>query len=97
MIFNFIGVLNELRKDILTNTSKEEKPFHIAPSLMISGKPNKQAQRIKEKLENRYCINIIYDIFNSGSETFSRHRVNELRCTGQLPRAKTIAAIEAEL
>ena len=85
LVFNFIGVVNELRKEILTNSSKEEKPLHIAPSLMISGKPNKQAQRIKEKLESRYCINIIYDIFNSGSSTFSRNQINELRTTGKLP------------
>ncbi len=85
LIFNFIGIVNELRKGIMTNDAKEEKPIHIAPSLMISGKANKQAQKIKEKLEERYCINIIYDIFNSGHGTFSRYQINELRCAGKLP------------
>ena len=85
LIFNFIGVVNELRKDILTNTEKEQLPIHIAPSLMVSGKPNKPTQKIKEKLEERYCINIIYDIFNSGTETFSRRKIAELRTTGKKP------------
>jgi hypothetical protein len=82
LLFNFIGVVNELRKDILLNTDKIEKPIHLAPSLMVSGKPNKQAQKIKENLENRYCINIIFDIFNSGVETFSKNKVQKLKTTG---------------
>lgn len=82
LLFNFIGVVNELRKDILTNTAKKENPIHIAPSLMISGKPNKQAKRIKEELEKRYCLNIIFDIFHSGTATFSRRNVNGLKQTG---------------
>ncbi|RXJ51219.1 hypothetical protein [Gelidibacter gilvus] len=85
LLFNFIGVVNELRKEILTNSEKEILPKHIAPSLMISGKPNKPAQTIRDNLEERYCINIIYDIFDSGSATFSKMRLSELRTTGNKP------------
>lgn len=59
LVFNFIGIVNELRKDILTNSAVAKRPIHLAPSLMVSGKPNRQTLRIKESLEERYCINII--------------------------------------
>lgn len=79
LLFNFIGVVNELRKEILLRTDKIELPLHLAPSLMVSGKPNKPAQKIKDNLENRYCINLIFDIFDNGTETFSK---NKLKTTG---------------
>lgn len=86
LIFNFIGIVNELQKDILTNLGTEHNPVQIAPSLMISGKPNKQTTRIKASLESRYCLNIIYDLFYSGTATFSRRNLNALRTSGRLPR-----------
>lgn len=84
LLFNFIGIVNELRCDILSNTSEPIKPVHIAPSLMISGKPNKQADKIKEDLERRYCINVFYDLFYSGTDTFSMFNVADIRCTGKV-------------
>jgi len=84
LIFNFIGIVNELQKDILLNLGVDHNPVHIAPSLMISGKPNKQTTRIKRSLESRYCINIIYDLFFSGTNTFSRRNLNTLRTSGRL-------------
>ncbi|MCG8322768.1 MAG: hypothetical protein MI921_24920 [Cytophagales bacterium] len=83
LIFNFIGVVNEIRKDIITNNSRAKRPIHLAPSLMISGKPNKQTERIRHSLEERYCINIIYDLFDSGSQTFSGFGVSSLKTTGK--------------
>lgn len=84
LVFNFIGTVNELRKEIITNSAIEFKPIHIAPCLLTSGKPNKQTKRIKESLEKRYCINIIYDVFFSGTSTFSKSNMKKLRVTGFL-------------
>jgi len=86
LIFNFIGIVNELRNDILTNSAVSKRPIHLAPSLMVSGKPNKQTARIKQSLEERYCINILYDLFDSGISTFSKAKQSELRTTGKLNR-----------
>lgn len=83
LLFNFIGVVNELRKDVMNQKDKKTKPSQIAPSLMLSGKPNKPAERIIEELESRYCINIISDVFNSGSEIFSKGKFLELRVAGE--------------
>jgi hypothetical protein len=86
LIFNFIGIVNELRKEIITNTAKTKKPIHLAPSLMVSGKPNKQTCKIKESLEERYCINIIYDLFDSSKSIFSKRELSKLRTTGKLSK-----------
>jgi hypothetical protein len=84
LIFNFVGVVNELRHLIIRNDYIDPLPFdiypvHIAPSLMISGKPNKQTQKIKDSLETRYCVNIIYDLFYSSTSTFSKKNISALR------------------
>lgn len=89
LIFNFIGIVNELKHEILTDTAEQIEPIQIAPSLMISGKPNKQTQKIKESLEKRYCINIIFDLFYSGTDTFSKKKVMNLRRVGKCPAANT--------
>lgn len=86
LLFNFIGVLNELRKEYMTDDGINLIPYHIAPSLMISGKPNKQTNAIKKSLEDRYCINIIYDLFYSAAFTFSKGNINELRKAGKRPK-----------
>lgn len=86
LIFNFMGVVNELRREILTNEALAKKPIHLAPSLMISGKPNRQTQRIKDSLEERYCINVIYDLYDSGLSIFSKKRQGVLQTTGKLSR-----------
>lgn len=86
LVFNFIGIVNELRKDILTNSAVAKRPIHLAPSLLVSGKPNRQTKKIKESLEERYCINILYDLFDSGIKTFSKNNQSDLRTTGKLRR-----------
>lgn len=82
LIFNFMGVVNELRKDIINGKPKNHLPVHLAPSLMISGKPNKQTTRIRLSLQRRYFINIIYDMFYSGASTFAKINLNQLKQTG---------------
>ena len=85
LLFNFIGVLNELKAEYMTDNGLKHPTEHIAPSLMISGKPNKQTTTIKQSLENRYCINIIYDLFYNATFTFSKGNINDLRRTGKKP------------
>lgn len=87
LIFNFIGILNEIKSEYMTNEGEELNPSHIAPSLMISGKPNKQTNMIKKSLESRYCINIIYDLFYTGTFTFSKGNIDTLRKTGKNPNS----------
>lgn len=94
LVFNFMGVVNELRKDIIEGKAKQFLPKHLAPSLMVSGKPNKQTARIRLSLQKRYSINIIYDMFYSGVSTFSKSNLNELKETGEV--AKKVTAKKQE-
>lgn len=83
LLFNFIGVLNELRKDYMVSKAKVHGTNHIAPSLMISGKSNKQTDKIKKSLESRYCINILYDLFHSSHVIFSKTNLKNIRIVGK--------------
>jgi len=82
LVFNFMGVVNELRKDIIDGKAQKYLPQHLAPSLMVSGKPNKQTARIRLSLQKRYSINIIYDMFYNGASTFAKSNLYQLKQTG---------------
>jgi hypothetical protein len=88
LLFNFIGILNELKMEYMSDNGIRHSTDHLAPSLMISGKPNKQTTTIKESLEGRYCINILYDLFYNAKFTFSKGRIDDLRKTGKKPEVK---------
>lgn len=79
LLFNFMGTLNELKSDIFTGRKGDLVTAHIAPSLMISGKGNDHAEKIKESLEGRYNINIFYDLFEKGLATFSNWNVSRIK------------------
>lgn len=78
LILNFTGIVNELRKEIINKERIVFETKHIAPSLMVSGKGNKQTIKIKEELEKRYNLNIIYELFYSGISVFSKANYLEL-------------------
>ena len=79
LLFNFVGILNELKKEYMANNTEELVPAHIAPSIMISGKSNKQTEKIKDSLERRHYINVIFDLFYNASFTFSKGNISQLR------------------
>lgn len=71
LLFNFIGLYNELKKEVLDNNLQTEFPNHLAPSLMISGKGNIHSDKIKKSLEERYKVNLLFDLFEYGLSSFS--------------------------
>ncbi|RZK39898.1 MAG: hypothetical protein EOO90_17130 [Pedobacter sp.] len=78
LLFNFIGVVNELKPNLLkkrTNCGLR----HIATTLMVSGKSNKHADRIIKNLQLRYHINVLSDLFAIGGATFGRYATNRLK------------------
>lgn len=78
LLFNFIGVVNELRPHLLRKVNRSGKS-HIASTLMISGKSNKHADRIVSNLQGRYHINVLSDLFNIGGITFGRHAIKKVK------------------
>lgn len=84
LLFNFIGIINELNVQIMYDSIDEPDTSHLAPSLMMSGKPSKPCSTIKQSLEKRYCINIFFDLLYSSLQTFSRINFKDIRQAGVL-------------
>jgi hypothetical protein len=78
LLFNFIGIINELNPRLL-KPKKANGREHLSASLLISGKSNGHSDRIKESLERRYHINILYDLFTIGNASFSKYNIVRLR------------------
>lgn len=83
LIFNFIGIVNELKGDIIVGKPKSSKLPHIAPSLLISGKPNKPTSNIKDVLESRYRINIFFDLYDAGANIFALYNNHKITVTSK--------------
>jgi hypothetical protein len=66
LVFSFSGVYNEIEAGNRPN----KLPKHIAPSLLISGQPNFHLIQIREALQSRYRLNIVYGLF---SHSFKSH------------------------
>lgn len=79
LMFNFIGTVNEIMHSIIENRNPTFIPIQLAPSLLVSGKPNTHAIKIKESLEKRYCVNIIYDLFAPFGHVFTKYQIGYLR------------------
>jgi hypothetical protein len=84
LLFNFVGLYNELKKEVLDKDEQREFPKHLAPSLMISGKGNLHSEKIKKSLEDRYKINLLYDLFEHGLRSFSIYNSKFLNQIGSL-------------
>lgn len=78
LLFNFIGVVNELKPNLLRKM-KYNGTKHIATSLMISGKSNNHTEKIINNLQDRYHINVVCDLFNIGGITFGKHSHSRLK------------------
>lgn len=63
LLYSFVGLYTELKMKAIDDKLHLHKPFQIAPGLMVSGKENEHTKRIKKSLENRYNINILFDLF----------------------------------
>lgn len=88
LLFSFMGIVNELKVAVMGNSQQRVHPLHIAPSLMISGKPSSPVSRIQGSLEGRYAINIFFDLFYSSVGTFSKANLNNIRVLESKPFAK---------
>lgn len=83
LLFNFIGTINELKNELLEDYKQNKNNFevscHLAPSLMISGKGNTHTEKIRISLEERYNINIFYDLFGFGNSPFTKTNLKNFK------------------
>ena len=82
LLFNFIGIINELKPEALSNTMPSKNPKHLAPSLMISGSGNFHTIKIKKSLTSRYQINLIFGLFYAKSQPYSKKNKSSLNHVG---------------
>lgn len=88
LLFNFMGIVNELSPSVLMDGTESMTPTQLAPTLMVSGKGGRHALAIKQSLEFRYCINILFDLFYYGGMVFSKKYLDQLRRVGPLAAFK---------
>lgn len=79
LLFSFMGLYSEI---INSEENRDHNFEHIAPSLLISGKGKLHTNKIKESLEERFLLNMIYDLFETGSITFSKRFASLLATVG---------------
>jgi hypothetical protein len=84
LLFNFMGIINELSPTVLSDSTPNVTPTQLAPTLTVSGKGGRHALAIKRSLESRYCVNILFDLFYYGSVVFSKKYLDQLRRVGPL-------------
>ena len=84
LLFNFIGLFNELKSHSLSKEWHIEAPKHLSPSLMISGKGNIHTDKIKHSLEKRYGVNLFFDLFENGLINFTAYNSVNINKIGSL-------------
>lgn len=67
LLFSFTGI----PENFLKREDRINLPRHLAPSLLISGRPNFHSEQIKKYLEQRYSINILLNLFAWYSTIYS--------------------------
>lgn len=68
LLFSFVGI----PENLLVKDNRVENIKHLAPSLLMSGKANFHGKKIKDYLEKKYTVNIIFDIFGTPSVIYSK-------------------------
>lgn len=68
LLFSFTGI----PENFLIKEDRSNAVQHLAPSLLMSGRANAHAEKIKKFLEDRYHINIIFDLFGTPSIIYSK-------------------------
>lgn len=74
LLFSFVGI----PENLLVKDNRVENIKHLAPSLLMSGKANFHGKKIKDYLENKYIVNIIFDIFGTPSVIYSKRHSKKM-------------------
>ncbi len=67
LLFSFVGI----PENILVKENRNMEVQHLAPALLMSGKANYHGEKIKNYLQSKYDINIIFNIFGTPSVIYS--------------------------
>lgn len=78
LILNFVGLVNELRPDLMASNAPPSTPKHLGPSLFISGAGNAHHDRIRASLAKRYSINIFLGLFARRTQAYAANNQSTL-------------------
>lgn len=84
LLFSFVGI----PENILVKENRNLAVQHLAPSLLMSGRANFHGQKIKNYLESKYDLNIVFNIFGTPSVIYSSSYPKKK--IGTLKKAPTI-------
>lgn len=82
LLFNFVGLLQELKRDVFRKNCSSKNPKHIAPSMMLSGGGNYHTNLIRDDLMNRYNTNLFFSLFYSRSQPYSKQKMSHVKKIG---------------
>lgn len=68
LLFSFVGI----PENILFKGNRNMEILHLAPSLLMSGKANYHGEKIKNYIEGKYEVNVIFNIFGTPSIIYSK-------------------------
>ena len=71
LLFSFNGLVLEMLNEVILGECSNRIPKHPSPTLVLSGTGNKHTNRIREKLMERYNINIIFGLFYKKNQMYS--------------------------
>lgn len=68
LLFSFTGIPD----NFLVREPRSKTIRHLSPALLMSGRANDHAEKIKKYLEDRYSINIILNLFGTPAAVYSK-------------------------
>lgn len=78
LLFNFIGLIYTLHRDLFELKNSISSPKHFAPMLVISGIGNYHTEKIKETLMNNFNINIIFELFYKRNQLYKKNNLKKI-------------------
>lgn len=82
LLASFIGILHELKQDVFRGVPAAIAPFHIAPSLAVSGFGSYRVYLLKESLRRRFGINIFLGMFFWKQQLYAKKHTPQIRVVG---------------
>jgi hypothetical protein len=76
MLANFIGIVHELKPDLLNGPNVREG-LHPAPALMASGHSSKNVKQISGEMKKQYTVNFALFDENNSTGLIDEKRISE--------------------
>jgi len=84
LVLNFVGLVNEIMPELMTNDIPTNQPKHFGPALFISGVGNPHIRDIQDSLMNRYRLNILLGLFAYPNQLYSvKNKANIVKIGSQ--------------